>query len=97
MEKIVKFNELLANCLIFHRSVDMMRVLNQLQREGHAIDPADVATLSPYLTRHIRRFGDYELDLSPPADLPEAHLELNGGSGGPGGSRLRVLQGSSEA
>jgi hypothetical protein len=56
----------------------MMRVLNQLQREGHAIDPADVATLSPYLTRRIRRFGDDVLDLSPPADPLEAHLELNG-------------------
>ncbi len=78
MEKIVKFNELVANCLIFRTSVDMMRVLNQLQREGYELDPADVATLSPYLTRHIRRFGDYVLDLSPPADLPEAHLELNG-------------------
>ncbi len=78
MEKIVKFNELLANCLIFQTSVDMMRVLNQLQREGHAIDPADVATLSPYMTRHIRHVGDYVLDLSPPADPPEAHRELNG-------------------
>ena len=44
-------------------------MLNELQREGHELDPADVATLSPYLTR---------LDLSPAADLPEARLELNG-------------------
>ena len=53
-------------------------MLNELQREGHELDPADVATLSPYLTRHIRRFGDFVLDLSPAADLPEARLELNG-------------------
>lgn len=81
MEKIVKFNELLANCLIFHTALDMMRVLNQLQREGYELDSADVASLSPYLTRHIRRFGDYVLDLSPPSEPPEAHLELNGMSG----------------
>lgn len=43
--------------------------LNQLQGAGHAIGPADVATLSPYLTRHIRRFGDYVLDLSPPIGM----------------------------
>lgn len=59
----------------------MMRVLNQLQREGYELDSADVASLSPYLTRHIRRFGDYVLDLSPPSEPPEAHLELNGMSG----------------
>jgi TnpA family transposase len=82
MEKILKFNELLANCLIFHTAVDLMRVLNQLQREGYPIVAADVGTLSPYMTKHLRRFGDYVLDLSPPADHPEARLELMPGRDG---------------
>jgi hypothetical protein len=67
---------LLANCLIFHTAVDLMRVLNQMQREGYPIVATDVGTLSPYMTRHLRRFGDYVLDLSPPTDHPEARLEL---------------------
>jgi hypothetical protein len=41
------------------------RGLNQLQRPDHAIGPADVVTRSLHLVRHIRRFGDYVLDLSP--------------------------------
>jgi hypothetical protein len=81
-EKILKFNELLANCLIFHTAVDLMRVLNQLQREGYPIVAADVGTLSPYMTKHLRRFGDYVLDLSPPVDHPEARLELMPGRDG---------------
>jgi TnpA family transposase len=76
MEKLVKFNELLANCVIFHTALDMTRVLNGLRAEGHSVHPEDVAALSPYLTHHIRRFGDYVLDLSPPSDPPPAHLDL---------------------
>jgi TnpA family transposase len=76
MEKLVKFNELLANCVIFHTALDMTRVLNGLRAEGHPVPPEDVAALSPYLTHHIRRFGDYVLDLSPPPDPPPTHLDL---------------------
>jgi hypothetical protein len=53
------------------------------------VHPEDVAALSPYLTHHIRRFGDYVLDLSPPPDPPPAHLDLEerepGASPAPGG------------
>ena len=94
LEKIVKFNELLADCLIFHTALNMMRVLNQLQREGRELDPADVAGLSPYPTRHIRRFGAYVLDLSPPSDLPEAHIEPNDRS--ETGAAAEVLDGRLE-
>jgi Tn3 transposase DDE domain len=76
MEKLVKFNELLANCVIFHTALDMTRVLNGLRAEGHPVHPEDVAALSPYLTHHLRRFGDYVLDLSPPPDPPPTHLDL---------------------
>lgn len=76
MEKLVKFNELLANCVIFHTALDMTRVLNGLRAEAYPVHPEDVATLSPYLTHHIRRFGDYVLDLSPPPDPLPAHLDL---------------------
>jgi hypothetical protein len=32
--------------------------------EGHPVTREDVAVLSPYMTGHIKRFGDYVLDLT---------------------------------
>jgi Tn3 transposase DDE domain len=37
-----------------------------LMAEGYPVKREDVAALSPYLTRHIKRFGDYFVDLSTP-------------------------------
>lgn len=56
-------------------------MLNQLAAEGHPVRGDDVAALSPYATRHILRFGDYVLDLSPPTSAVSTHLELDAGDG----------------
>ncbi|MFE2094818.1 Tn3 family transposase [Streptomyces sp. NPDC059460] len=56
-EKIIKFNELLANCLIFHTAQDITKVVNDLVDEGWEVDPVDLATVTPYITSKIRRFG----------------------------------------
>jgi TnpA family transposase len=67
-EKMIKFNSLLANCVIFHTALDLMDVLRDLVNEGWQPEPgvditaADVAALSPYLTEHINRFGVYATD-----------------------------------
>ncbi len=61
-EKLIKYNDLVANAVIFHNVVDQTRILRQLKHEGFAINRADVATLSPYPTGHIKRFGDYIVD-----------------------------------
>lgn len=63
MEKIIKYNHLVANAVIFQNVVDLTEILQQLQREGYLLEKDDVAALSPYLTSHIKRFGDYFLDL----------------------------------
>ncbi len=44
--KIIKYNQLLANCLIFHNAWAMTRVLHRL-RVGVAVDAEAVAALSP--------------------------------------------------
>ncbi|MDP4505104.1 transposase [Nonomuraea sp. G32] len=62
-EKMIKFNSLLANCVIFHTALDMMEVMRQLLAEGWEISAEDVAQLSPYLTAHISRFGVYATDV----------------------------------
>ena len=76
-EKLVKFNELLANSLIFSTTLDITAVANTLASEGVAVHRDDLATISPYITSKTRRFGDWALDLTPPPallgnlDLPE--------------------------
>src|SRR6266849_3688595 len=56
-EKIIKFNSLVANCVIFHTALDMTAVIRQLLEEGWVITQEDLASLSPYLTERIKRFG----------------------------------------
>lgn len=62
-EKRIKYKDLVANIIIFQNVVDMTRVIRELQGEGYEISRDDLAALSPYLTRHIKRFGDYYFDL----------------------------------
>jgi TnpA family transposase len=61
-EKIVKFSTLLANCVVFHTTVDMIAALRDLIAEGWTITAEDLAVLSPYLTARIQRFGVYATD-----------------------------------
>ena len=44
--------------------VDMTNVLRELQQEGLCVTPEIVRRLSPYLTEHIKRFGQYFLDMT---------------------------------
>lgn len=62
-EKIVKYNDLVANAVIFHNVVDLTEILRDLLKSGYLITREDVAALSPYMTSHIKRFGDYLIDM----------------------------------
>jgi TnpA family transposase len=63
MEKRIKYNDLLANALIVLNVVDMTRVILELDPKEYVITPETLATLSPYGTDHIQRFGEFVLDL----------------------------------
>ena len=78
--KFIKYNHLVANCLIFYNVVQISQILNQLIQEGYSFSPEAIAALSPYGTEHINRLGRYQLDLErkPPEllfDLPIVHPE----------------------
>ncbi|MFP8887900.1 Tn3 family transposase [Streptomyces mangrovi] len=75
-EKIIKFNELLANCLIFHTAVDITKVANDLVDEGREVDPVDLATVTPYITSKTRRFGTWHLDMEPPENEALGRLRM---------------------
>ncbi|WP_043634677.1 Tn3 family transposase [Chromobacterium haemolyticum] len=62
-QKRLRYNDLIASALILQNTVDMMRTLRVLEREGWNISAEDVSFLSPYLTGHVKRFGDFNLKL----------------------------------
>ncbi|MEU4409175.1 Tn3 family transposase [Streptosporangium sp. NPDC023963] len=75
-EKVVKFNELIANCVICSTACDITDAANAIAAEGHPVDTDDLATISPYITHTIRRFGNWTLNLTPPAAAPTTRLDL---------------------
>lgn len=67
-EKRIKYNQLVANALMLQNIIDMTPLLKQMAHEGYTVTPETLSTLSPYPHDHIRRFGDYVLNLD---ELPE--------------------------
>jgi hypothetical protein len=53
---------LLTSCVILDNTVEISTALNTLASEGYLLTIDEVAALSPYQTRHIKRFGNYEID-----------------------------------
>ncbi len=53
---------LLTSCVILDNTVEISAALNTLASEGYLLTIDEVAALSPYQTRHIKRFGNYEID-----------------------------------
>lgn len=58
--KIIRYNHLVANLVVFHNVVSMTWVLQELVDEGYIVTPEIVARMSPYMIGHINRFGKYE-------------------------------------
>jgi TnpA family transposase len=61
--KTIRYDYLVANCVIFYNVCALTRVLHDLAQEGYPVDEDAVAALSPYQTEHSNRFGRYQLDL----------------------------------
>ncbi|WP_128378918.1 Tn3 family transposase [Streptomyces cavernae] len=60
-------------------ALDIAEIVRQLLEEGWEIDPEDLAHISPYLTEHINRFGEYsthELGIQPDAYDPELDVDF---------------------
>jgi hypothetical protein len=58
-EKVAIANQLLTNSVIAQTVVDQTRIIQQLKREGYPFSLSDAKHLSPYLTRHLLRFGKF--------------------------------------
>ena len=66
-EKQLKYASLVANAVMLSNVADLTVVLSEMAADGHPVTPALVAGLSPYMRKHILRFGKYALDMD---DLP---------------------------
>lgn len=72
-EKSIKYKDLIANAIMLQNVVDMTDVLHDMVQDGYPVTLEVVATFSPYLTEHIKRFGEYVIDLEtiPPPLQPD--------------------------
>ncbi|MEK4282532.1 MULTISPECIES: Tn3 family transposase [unclassified Cytobacillus] len=61
-KKTIKYNHLVANCLIFYNVFQLTHILHEYMQEGNQLDEDALSELSPYLTFHVNRFGKYRLD-----------------------------------
>jgi hypothetical protein len=62
-EKQLKYASLVANAIMLSNVADMTEALAAMAEDGHPVTPGLVACLSPYMREHIRRFGQYVLDM----------------------------------
>lgn len=77
MEKAVKYTDLINNCIMLQNVIDMSEIIHQLTQEGTQIHEEDIAFLSPYITKHIKRYGDYLIDMKRvPASISNASRVL---------------------
>lgn len=67
-QKRIRYIDLVASAVILQNTVDMMRVLQELNATSDPMSIADAEFLSPYGTNGIKRFGDYHLDLKRPPE-----------------------------
>ncbi len=74
--KVIRYNHLVANLVIFHNVVTMTGIINQLISEGYTVTEEILARIAPYQTEHINRFGSYTLnfDRVPPPIVSDLEL-----------------------
>nr|WP_265340964.1 transposase [Bacillus mycoides] len=60
--KIITYNHLVANCLIFYNVFSLSRILHHYIQSGCEYNEESISYLSPYITVHVNRFGEYRID-----------------------------------
>lgn len=75
-EKRLKYLDLVASAVILHNTVDMSLAIQTLMSQGEVIPMRHLVALSPYITRHIKRYGDYVVNLQNIPQPFEAAINL---------------------
>lgn len=63
-EKAVKYNDIIANAVMFHNVLDMSNAILELHEEGYQVDKKGLGSTSPLLTDHLNRFGKYVVNMN---------------------------------
>ncbi|MEY3333004.1 MAG: hypothetical protein RLZZ176_1304 [Cyanobacteriota bacterium] len=61
-EKRLKYLDLVASAVILQNTIDLSLAVQELSASGYQINQNQLAILSPYMTSHIKRYGDYVVD-----------------------------------
>lgn len=67
--KVIKYNQLITNLVIFHNCYTVMQALKELEADGRALTPELIGMFSPFRTHHLNRFGLYDLKDRKPAPV----------------------------
>jgi len=80
--KQVKYMELVANAVMLHNVVDLTEVLARMAEEGLPMTPELAAKTAPTIRDHLRRFGQFDVDMNilPPPLQPRPLPFPGGGS-----------------
>jgi TnpA family transposase len=76
-DKRMKYRDLMANCVIWQTAVDLTRVVQEMAATGTwKITIEDLEMLSPYITRHYKRFGEFVIELDKAISVRDEDLKL---------------------
>ena len=69
--------DVVTNAIMLHNVMDMTDIIENLVVEGYPVTQKHIACLSPYAREHIRRFGQYALEMEEaPEPLKPRTLQL---------------------
>jgi hypothetical protein len=60
-QNLIKYNHFVANALSLYNVHCLTRVINELAKEGYQFTSELLSSLSPYITSHVKRFGEYRI------------------------------------
>lgn len=72
-QKRVRYLGLVTSAVIFWNVVEITRILNDLAAEGYPVKKEYLPFLKPYLTRQLKRFGDYTIH----TELVPGHIDYS--------------------
>jgi TnpA family transposase len=75
-EKRFKYLDLVASAVILQNTVDMSLAIQTLMTQGEVVHHRYIKALSPFITRHIKRYGDYVVNLQSIPQPLEAAINL---------------------
>jgi TnpA family transposase len=75
-EKRFKYLDLVASAVILQNTVDISLAIQTLMAGGETVNHQQIKALSPYVTRHLKRYGDYVVNLHNIPQPLEAALHL---------------------